>query len=149
MPKKQAPRRVSVLQQHPRKKIPAKRLVPIARPILDAFNSPIVDLSITLVTDRQIGALHWEYMGLRGATDILTFEIPDAKGKVSMAELVISLDTAARQARERGLTLLEEVGMLVVHGLLHLAGLDDTTENAWQKMKWAELTWVTRLCERL
>ena len=86
---------------------------------------------------------------MRGATDILTFEIPDAKGKVSMAELVISLDTAARQARERGLTLLEEVGMLVVHGLLHLAGLDDTTENAWQKMKWAELTWVTRLCERL
>ena len=112
----------------------------IARQMLDAYNSPIGELSILLTTDRHIATLHQKYMGIVGATDVLTFIDPP--------EIVISLNTAKRQAKERGVSLKSEVTLLVVHGVLHLVGFDDTNAKAWRKMKQAEVEWIARVIAR-
>ena len=102
--------------------------------MLDASNSPIGDLSIALVSDREIARLHLRHMGIPGPTDVITFESP--------AEVVISLDTAARQAKSRRVGLKDEVAFLLLHGLLHLAGFDDTSPKKWCAMKRAEVGWM-------
>ena len=77
--------------------------------------------------------LNREHLRHRGPTDILTFDYGDGTG-----ELVISLDTAAREAAARGLPLRREVALYVAHGLLHLTGLDDRTPAQRRAMRRAE-----------
>ena len=77
--------------------------------------------------------LNWKHLRHRGPTDILTFDYGDGTG-----ELVISLDTAVREAASRRLSLRREVALYVAHGLLHLAGLDDRTPVQRRAMRRAE-----------
>ena len=97
------------------------------------------ELSVALCGDDYITALNAEWRGLEEATDVLSFpqvEAPDggeegvddeslfAEGHALLGDVIISVDTAARQAAARGATLEEEVQVLLVHGLLHLLGYD-------------------------
>ena len=68
-----------------------------------------------------------EYRGKDRPTDVLSFSLREGQGgevSRSIGDVVISLETAARQAVENGFTLDEEVDRLLVHGILHLAGYD-------------------------
>ena len=104
------------------------------------------ELSVALCGDDYIRALNAEWRGLDEATDVLSFpqvEAPDdadgetddaslfAEGHALLGDVIISVDTAARQAAARGATLEEEVQVLLVHGLLHLLGYDhdDVSED--------------------
>ncbi len=91
------------------------------------------EVNIVLVEDSRMAELNWEHLRHRGPTDILTFDYGDGTG-----ELVISLDTAVREAASRGLPLRREVALYVAHGLLHLAGLDDRTPVQRRAMRRAE-----------
>lgn len=82
--------------------------------------------------------LNWKHLRHRGPTDILTFDYGDGTG-----ELVISLDTAVREATSRGLPLHREVALYVAHGLLHLAGMDDRTPVQRRAMRRAERALLT------
>ncbi|MFM7183109.1 MAG: rRNA maturation RNase YbeY [Verrucomicrobiales bacterium] len=79
------------------------------------------EVEISLVDDSTIARVHMDFMGVPGATDVITFQ---------HGEIVISLDTAARVADELGRTIAEEVLLYCIHGLLHLQGYDDTTADA-------------------
>jgi probable rRNA maturation factor len=84
-------------------------------------------LSLTLAGDAEIRRLNRDYRGKDRPTDVLSFSLSEGEfGEVSrsLGDVVISLETAARQASENGLTLAEEVERLLVHGILHLAGFD-------------------------
>ena len=93
------------------------------------------ELSILLCDDATIHALNRDYRKKDKPTDVLAFAMMegDASGHAPgvLGDVVISLDTAARQAREHARTLEAEVTMLLAHGLLHLLGLDhrDRTEE--------------------
>lgn len=94
------------------------------------------ELSIVLCDDPFIHALNLQWRGVDASTDVLSF----AMGEGDLADLnpdilgdvVISLDTAARQAGEYGHSVEEEVRVLLVHGFLHLLGYDhiDATDAA-------------------
>jgi len=77
---------------------------------------------VALVSDRVIAALNRRHLGRCGATDVLAFRLSRASG-----ELVISAETASRNAAAYGRPLMDELALLVVHGLLHLCGFDDST----------------------
>jgi len=79
-------------------------------------------VDVVLVSDRVIAALNRRHLGRPSVTDILAFRLSRTR-----AEIVISAQSAARNARRYGLTLTEELTLLVVHGLLHLCGFDDST----------------------
>jgi rRNA maturation RNase YbeY len=85
------------------------------------------DVTVVLVGDERLQALHRDFMGIDEPTDIMTFPTDDAP-RASGGELVISVDHAGSQASAWGLTPAEEIQFLVVHGLLHLLGWRDDSD---------------------
>jgi len=86
------------------------------------------ELSVALVGDAEMRALNAQYRHLDKPTDVLSFALesaPPAAGEPALlGDVVISLDTAARQAARRGAGIVDEVRTLLAHGLLHLLGYD-------------------------
>ena len=86
------------------------------------------EISILIVGDRRMARLHEEWLGVRGPTDVITFDLagPDGHGDGGLrGDIVVSAETARRVARELGWAPRHELAYYVVHGLLHLAGHDD------------------------
>ena len=90
-------------------------------------------VTIAFVSDRTMVKLNKSWRGKTGTTDVLSFpadqdEFEKSEG-TTLGDVVISADQAARQAKENGLTLNEEIAQLILHGMLHLCGLDHETDN--------------------
>jgi probable rRNA maturation factor len=87
-------------------------------------------LTVVVTTDRRIRALNRKWRGLDAATDVLSFPAGDDPGPAPhLGDLVISRDTAARQARHEGHSLGTELRVLALHGLLHLLGYDHERDS--------------------
>ncbi|MDX2166655.1 MAG: rRNA maturation RNase YbeY [Deltaproteobacteria bacterium] len=86
------------------------------------------ELSVALIGDAEMHALNRDYRGKDRPTDVLAFALREGEDAHLHADMlgdvVISLDTAARQARERGHSTADEVRFLLAHGILHLLGYD-------------------------
>jgi probable rRNA maturation factor len=80
-------------------------------------------LSLSLSDDRELHALNQQYAGEDHATDVLSFE----QEAPLLGDVIISVETAARQAKAAGHSLLAELVHLAVHGLAHLIGYDHAT----------------------
>jgi len=76
------------------------------------------------VTDPEIHALNRHYRAKDKPTDVLSFPLADELQPSLLGDVVISVETAARQARRRGHALREELQTLLIHGVLHLLGYD-------------------------
>lgn len=108
-----------------------------------------VELSVLLCTDDFIRKLNKEWRDEDRATDVISmmqhtpgFQLPI----LMLGDIVISVDTAARQAEERGHSLLDEIRILMVHGLLHLLGYDcEKSEEAKIEMEQEEDTILKRI----
>jgi len=85
------------------------------------------EVSVLLTTDDGIRGLNRRFRKKNKATDVLSF--PAAPGFGLAGDLAISVDTAARQAEEHGHRLGVELRVLMLHGLLHLAGMDHETDD--------------------
>ncbi|MCA9322834.1 MAG: rRNA maturation RNase YbeY [Planctomycetes bacterium] len=83
-----------------------------------------LDLSIAIVTDKRIQEINREFLGHDWPTDVVTFDLTDDFGGPD-AELVVSADTARREALARGAEVDAELLLYCVHGLLHLLDYDD------------------------
>jgi probable rRNA maturation factor len=99
------------------------------------------ELSIAIVLDDEIAALNSEHRGERSATDVLSFSLlegehSDQRGEL-LGDVVIGIETAARQARAAHRGLDAEVARLLIHGILHLIGWDHE-EPAEAKLMRAE-----------
>lgn len=75
-------------------------------------------VTVVLVSDRRMAALHRKFMGLEGATDVIAFQDGD---------IFVSVETAQRNASRFGLSFKREIKLCIVHGLLHLHGFMDKT----------------------
>lgn len=102
--------------------------VTAARAVFRAARLGTVDVSVTFVIDAEIRALNRHWRGKDKATDVLSFSAWEGEFVVGddrfLGDLIIGVETAAKQARECGHSLAVEIGVLVCHGLCHLAGLD-------------------------
>jgi probable rRNA maturation factor len=85
------------------------------------------ELAVVLAGDRTLRSLNARYRGKDTPTDVLSF--PGPGGDAGLGDVVISLDTAARNARALGRTLPEEVDVLALHGFLHVLGYDHETDD--------------------
>jgi probable rRNA maturation factor len=106
--------------------VPSALIARLGRAMLTALELPEAELSVLLTDDGEIQELNRQHRDKDKPTDVLAFamdeSVPDPRG--ILGDVVISLDTAARQARSRGRPLLEEVRFLLAHGVLHLVGYD-------------------------
>lgn len=87
--------------------------------------------------DRALQELNRQFLGHDYPTDVLSF--PSASPGGELGELAISLDRAAAQAAERGHAIEDELRILMLHGVLHLAGYDHETDRG--RMRRAESRW--------
>lgn len=125
-----------------RRDVPApdrKLLARRARRILRAVGHPRSELSIALVDDEAIAELNRDHRDVAGATDVLSFSLFEGdhvefRGAL-LGDVVISVDTAARQARRLRRALDDEVARLLIHGVLHLLGHDHAEPEAARAMR--------------
>ncbi len=108
-----------------------------------------VELSILLTDDSCIQNLNLEYRKKNKPTDVLSFPMydrseiqgvlaedsPGITGRLVLGDIVVSLETAGKQAGEYGHSFEREAGFLTVHGILHLLGYDHTTEDERKIMR--------------
>jgi probable rRNA maturation factor len=125
--------------------LPSARVRVIADRMLDALGLADAELSVLLTDDATIHALNLEHRGKDGPTDVLAFALDEHAARdalrtgcagrdLMLGDVVISLDTALRQARSRRRDLLAEVRFLLAHGLLHLCGFDHATARQKRQM---------------
>jgi probable rRNA maturation factor len=98
----------------------------------------LCEVFVWLISDRRMALLHRKFLGQSGPTDVLTFQ---------HGEIFISVDTARRHARAFGNSLLRELKLYIVHGLLHLHGFDDQTPADARRMKNTQEK-ILRACSR-
>ncbi|HYB40701.1 MAG TPA: rRNA maturation RNase YbeY [Candidatus Methylomirabilis sp.] len=101
------------------------RLGAVGRHALSRLGRKDRDLEVTVVGDREIRRLNKRYLGVEKSTDVLAFNLGVPGPSRLLGEVVISADTAARQAAQLGIAVSLEMDLLLVHGLLHLVGYDD------------------------
>jgi probable rRNA maturation factor len=86
-------------------------------------------VTVLLTTDMAVRKLNREFRGIDKATDVLSFPAQSLPGFEVAGDLAISVPKAMRQAGEQGHALSVEVKVLMLHGLLHLAGYDHETDT--------------------
>jgi rRNA maturation RNase YbeY len=105
----------------------ARRLARRARRMLDVLGLGAAELSLVIVSDRVMHDLNREWRGKDRPTDVRAFAQGDGAAPAPdglLGDVVISVDTARRQAAALGHSLVVEADRLLVHGLLHLLGYD-------------------------
>ncbi len=103
------------------------------------------EVSVTFMSDDEITKVNAEYRGINQPTDVISFALEEmSEGEVeiiaqqgipvALGDIIISVDTAVRQAEEYGHDLNREIGFLALHGFLHLLGYDHLTKEDEVKM---------------
>jgi len=124
----------------------------LAPELPESMRAPAYSLGLRLVSEASIADLNWEWRAREGPTDVLAFaaldpglgEVPppqrpsaeddESPEALELGDIVISLETAARQAEEAGHGLEHELLFLASHGLLHLLGWDHPDEASLAAM---------------
>ncbi|HEY3452129.1 MAG TPA: rRNA maturation RNase YbeY [Myxococcales bacterium] len=122
---------------------PAARVLRgLAKKFLASLRLSQAQVSIVVTTDRRIRAVNREWRDKDQATDVLSFPAARVPGPKEwgrpLGDVVISLDTARRRAREDERALKDELARYLAHGLLHLLGHDHQDAAQARKMARAE-----------
>ena len=150
-------------EDHP---IAVGRWAELARQVLTARGiKGATEVSLLFVSEDAIAALNEQFLGKSGPTDVLSFPIEDEPGPTGrspdlggqrpgssaeevaltlLGDVVICPSVAARNATEHGVSLDDELALLVVHGLLHLLGLDHEVEAEAERMEALEQELLNR-----
>jgi probable rRNA maturation factor len=102
--------------------------------VLEALAIDRIELSVVIVDDARMAALHQQYLNDPSTTDVLTFDLRDQPAGPLEGEICLCRDEAARRAAERGHDVSRELLLYAVHGLLHLLGYDDHEVDAHAAM---------------
>lgn len=125
---------IEIADQQTVSRLGRRRIQSAARFALRSESVAHADLSVALVDDRAIHELNRRYLQHDCPTDVITFPLSGA-GEPLVAEIVVSVETAAREARRRRCTCEDEVLLYLIHGILHLCGYDDHAESDSRRMR--------------
>jgi probable rRNA maturation factor len=97
-----------------------------------------------ITNDAELRSLNAQFLGRDYPTDVLSFPLAfNSDGHDSIGDIAISIERAGAQAREHGHTPDEELRILMLHGVLHLLGMDHETDNG--RMRATETRWRRKL----
>lgn len=126
-----APLQLEVLDRG-RPRTDRRFLARVVRATLQFADRVDMPVSLLLTDDREIARLHAEHLGDPTPTDVMSFLVDEA------AEIVVSVQTARRIAKQFDHAARAEIALYVVHGLLHTLGFDDVRVRDRQRMRDAE-----------
>ena len=110
--------------------------------VTDVAETSNRDFAVAFISDRRMKELNKFFRGKDSTTDVLSFtQEPDEFDPDSnnLGDIVISVEQAAKQAEENGLTLENEIKQLILHGVLHLCGYDHETDSGEMNTRELEL----------
>ncbi len=117
---------IEVVNRQRNKKVDTETWFRFAGKALDAIGKHGSSATIAFVSDAKIRKLNKQFRNIDKATDVLSFP---AGEETNLGDIAISVETAAAQAKENGLSFETEIAQLILHGLLHLCGYDHETDN--------------------
>ncbi|MCS6886448.1 MAG: rRNA maturation RNase YbeY [Acidobacteriota bacterium] len=133
---------VIVINKQRRRRINPAPIETFAQKVLERLGIPQANVCVVFVSDRKIQALNRRYRGKNTPTDVLSFSYVDClplqrehrptinvAANEHLGDLVISVETAERQAATARLTFTNEVCKLIIHGILHLCGYDHESDD--------------------
>ena len=124
---------IEVVNRQRRLKVDTEAWSTFATRALQAIGNEQSSATIAFVSDNRIREFNRQFRGIDKATDVLSF--PAAQDKfeksegLNLGDVVISIEQAARQAKQNKLSLNTEISQLILHGLLHLCGYDHATDE--------------------
>ncbi len=115
------------------------KILRCARVALKFMSEDSAELSLLFVDDFYIKRLNRKYRKVNSRTDVLAFAMREGQGLPKdspiLGDVVISAETAKREAKKRNIVFQGELDLYVVHGVLHLLGYDDESPRERKKMK--------------
>ena len=142
---------VDIVSKNARGKVSRRELRNIALKVLELVQQDQTELSIALVDNRTIRALNAKFRNQDAPTDVLSFPADERvdSGIRLLGDVIISVEKAAVQAKERKRSLHEEIVTLLVHGILHLIGYDhERSQRDARIMAGLEKKIYRALCEQ-
>jgi probable rRNA maturation factor len=117
---------VEIIRRDDGKEFPSRKLKKVAQKVLEIVEHGQAELSIALVGNAEIRTLNAKFRKKDYPTDVLSFPAGDElpTGVRLLGDVVISVEKAREQAKQRGRTLNEEMVTLLIHGVVHLLGYD-------------------------
>ncbi len=131
--------KISIVNSQNIVKLNSRQLKGAAFKTLSFIKKKNAELSIYIVDDCEIKYLNYRYRGVDRPTDVLAFSMTEGeelKGAEGiLGDVVISAQTALRQARGNLKKTIDEINLYLVHGILHLIGYDDDSAKSRKKME--------------
>lgn len=131
--------KIAIENRQRKQKVSKVPLRKVARRILSVSGCPDAELSILIVNDAQIREINRDYLGKDRPTNVISFAMQEGEGEGIQPDLlgdvVISAETAARDAAEAGTSFESELYFLLLHGVLHLLGYDHERGTAAEAEK--------------
>jgi rRNA maturation RNase YbeY len=124
---------IEVVNRQRKVRIDCERWQAFSAQVLKVLPSEAGGFTVAFVSDRAMRGLNRLWQHKRGTTDVLSFpagqdEFEKVEG-LTLGDVVISVEQAARQAKDNGMTFDQEIAQLILHGLLHLCGYDHSTDE--------------------
>lgn len=135
MDKKRTPTSLQILNEHPSATLDTRPLQSCIEDILNRENLDFSYINVILTNHTQHRALNKTYLGHDYNTDVLAFPLHSPGSNQLEGEIYVDLDTARERHKEFNSRFETEVLRYVIHGLLHLAGYEDKTNQGQQQMK--------------
>jgi probable rRNA maturation factor len=102
-------------------------------------------LAVALVSDREIRRVHREFLGDDSVTDVISFRLDEdapCGHDAVLGDVVVSVDTAIREALQRQVSPAEEAALYAIHGTLHVVGYEDGEPRERRRMRRAEAKYL-------
>jgi probable rRNA maturation factor len=127
--------KVRIADRQDRLRIPQQRITNVLR-CATPLRWRKAEISVAIVSGREMAILNRRYTGRRGQTDVLAFALEDdvCPFRPTVGEIVVNASRAMEEAAARGASPLDELLLYVLHGGLHLLGYDDQNEKDRRRM---------------
>lgn len=121
-----------------------KRLRRVIRAVMDDFHRQLKSLNVVFLDDEQLRQINQDFLQHDYYTDIITFNLSE-EAKVIEGELYISLSRVVANAQHYNTQVKDELGRVVIHGVLHLGGLTDKADDQVEEMRRLESHYLNHL----
>jgi probable rRNA maturation factor len=115
-------------------RVPRKKIAALIAHAVAAEKARVAEVDVAVVAADEMASLNRRFLGHRGPTDVLSFDLSGPGEDALVAQIIVCGDVAVREARRRRLRPQRELLLYVLHGLLHLIGYDDTDADAAARM---------------
>lgn len=136
---------ILVANNHPFLRFPKRETLRAVQSVLQCESVSSCQVSIVFVGSRFIRGINRRFLRHDYITDVIAFPLGEGDGKGREGEIYVNLDRAKSQARDYGITFVQETRRLIIHGVLHLLGYTDSSPRKKARMTRCEDALLARL----